>query len=310
MRISLNGWGEEMSIRRNVRILLTVATAAAAVIALILAATSSLPLISSSQSPTPQVSTYDSPPTSIVSAPPSSKPTGPPPAGGGGAAEPPVPSEASEHPQTTGSAASPTKTRSTGATSPPQSEPSGQRARDILNECVKGRMEWRKPSPLKQGETTEFVVWVAPNASQASPGNQPGMGEPERRDPPLCKRMRADLTSTGGVKIERITSEIISLPDSGYGEWGWHLIGVEPGQHQMVLRLLAPDPDGGTVSIETFRETISVDVGLMYAVSTWIKDMASPLNALFGVVVIVGGWFALLFAQKRRGKHEAKPGPH
>jgi hypothetical protein len=172
-------------------------------------------------------------------------------------------------------------------------------------------MAWRKPPPLQQGKTEEFVVRVAPKTSPIDPGDDlPGTGDTERREPPLCKRMQANLTSTGGVKIERTTSETISLPASGYGEWGWHLTGVDPGQHQMVLRLVAPDPDGGTISIETFSETISVDVGLMYAVSTWIKDMASPLNALVGVIVIMGGWIAVLFTQKRRGKHEAKAGPH
>lgn len=44
----------------------------------------------------------------------------------------------------------------------------------------------------------------------------------------------------------------------------------------MVLRLLAPGPEGGTITVETFRETITVDVGWMYAASSWIKEMSQP----------------------------------
>ncbi|TAP39130.1 hypothetical protein [Arthrobacter sp. S39] len=122
--------------------------------------------------------------------------------------------------------------------------------------------------------------------------------------------MSADLTSSGGVTIERASSELISIPQRGAGEWAWHLTAVESGQHEMVLRLLAPDPEGGTITVETFRETITVEIGLMYVVSKWIQEMAPPLQALLGIIVILGGWALFLFTRRRRrAKHTAKARP-
>jgi hypothetical protein len=72
-----------------------------------------------------------------------------------------------------------------------------------------------------------------------------------------------------------------------------------------VLHLTIPDPDGSTF-IDTFSETITVDVGLEYVVSNWLKDMSAPINAFLGSIVIVGGWIAVVFGRKRMGKHAAK----
>jgi hypothetical protein len=179
----------------------------------------------------------------------------------------------------------------------------------LLEDCFDGRTAFTAPSPLKQGETVEFVVRVAFKTSPIDPGGGlPGTGDPTRRDVLLCKKMRADLTSSSGMKIERSTSDTISLPQQHVGEWGWHITGVEPGQHQMVLRLVIPDPDGDT-AIESFRETITVDVGLMYVVAAWIKDMSAPINAFLGSIAIVGGWIVVAFTRRtKKGKHAPTTG--
>ncbi|MDR7160096.1 hypothetical protein [Arthrobacter sp. BE255] len=177
-----------------------------------------------------------------------------------------------------------------------------------MDRCFEGKLAFRPPSPLQQGDKVEFVVRVALSTSPVDPATGlPGTGEPTRRQPPICERMSADLTSSSGVTIERASSELISIPREGAGEWAWHLTAVESGQHEMVLRLLAPDPEGGTITVETFRETITVEIGLMYVVTTWIKEMAPPLQALLGIIVILGGWAIFLFTRRRRrAKHTAK----
>ncbi|MEW9872779.1 hypothetical protein [Arthrobacter sp. HS15c] len=161
---------------------------------------------------------------------------------------------------------------------------------------------------MQQGDVVEFVVRVALSTSPVDPATGlPGTGEPTRRQPPICERMSADLTSSGGVMIERSSSELISIPRKGAGEWAWHLTAYESGEHEMVLRLLAPDPEGGTITVETYRETIMVEIGLMYVVTNWIKEMAPPLQALLGIIVILGGWLIFLFTRRRRrAKHTAK----
>lgn len=59
--------------------------------------------------------------------------------------------------------------------------------------------------------------------------------------------------------------------------------------------------------METYRETITVEIGLVYVVTSWIKEMAPPLQALLGIIVIVGGWaLFLLTRRRRRAKHTAK----
>ncbi|CAN7340733.1 hypothetical protein [Arthrobacter sp. LjRoot14] len=173
-------------------------------------------------------------------------------------------------------------------------------------------MAFKAPTPLKQGEKVEFVVRVAFKKSPIDPGGGlPGTGDPTRRDVPLCAKMRADLTSEdGGMNIERSTSETILLSESYVGEWGWHITGVQPGQHQMVLRFVIPDP-GGDRYIETHRETITVDVGVMYVVSAWIKDMSAPINAFLGSIAIVGGWVVVAFTRRaKKGKHAPTTGAH
>lgn len=182
----------------------------------------------------------------------------------------------------------------------------GQQAQDILDRCVKGRLAFRPPSPLKQGQTVEFAVRVAPSTSRVNPADGlPGTASPSMLEPSLCESMRAELTSSKGIKIEAATSDTISLPRSGAGEWGWHLTGVEPGQHQMVLRLYAPNPDGGDITLPALRETITVDVDLGYSFATFVKDMSQPLQAFVGILVIVGGWMTVLLVKRSRGKHEA-----
>lgn len=290
-----------MDPRRRVRLVLTVAVAVAAVMALLLAVTSALTQAYSLQSPAPVVSTYYSTPIPVDGASPSPWPTYP-------SSEPAFPSSGTAYSTGPPLTASPNgllptslDPRPTGA----QAEP-GQRAQDILDRCGKGRMAFRTPSPLKQGEKVGFVVRVAFETSPIDPGSGlPGRGEPTRRETLLCEKMRADLTSTG-MKIERTTSDTISLPKSRFGEWGWHITGVEPGRHDLELRLTVPDPKSGDTLVVTYNETIQIDVGLTYLVSTWIKDMAAPIDAFLGSIVIVGGWIAVLFAQKRVGKHSAK----
>ena len=59
--------------------------------------------------------------------------------------------------------------------------------------------------------------------------------------------------------------------------------------------------------METFRETITVDVGLTYLVTTWVKEMAQPVQALLGIAAVLGGWLLFLLNRRRRkGKHTAK----
>lgn len=182
----------------------------------------------------------------------------------------------------------------------------GQQAQDILDRCVNGRLAFRPPSPLKQGQTVEFIVRAAPSTSRLNPAEDlPGAGSPTILEPPLCENMRAELTSSKGIKIEPATTDSISLPRDGVGEWGWHLTGLEPGKHQMVLRLYATNPDGGDITLPTLRETITVDVDLGYVVTAFVKEMSEPLYALIGVLSAVVGLLGYLLVKRSRGKYEA-----
>ncbi|ABK03236.1 hypothetical protein Arth_1847 [Arthrobacter sp. FB24] len=288
-----------MSTRRKERILLTGASVVVTVTALILAVMSSLTEVYSLRSAAPVLSTYYSTLKPAASTPATYDP--PNPGDGGEWIDIPPPPPPSFSPVPTRSAISPT-----GAVSPSQTEQPG------LEGCFDGRMAFKAPSPLKQGEKVEFVVRVVFKTSPIDPGSGlPGTGDPTRRDVLLCEKMRADLTSEdGGMNIERSTSETIALPKSHFGEWGWHITGVQPGRHQMVLRLVIPDLEGDT-AINSHTETITVDVGLMYVVSAWIKDMSAPMNAFLGSIALVGGWVVVAFTRKtKKGKHAPTTGAH
>jgi hypothetical protein len=266
-----------------------------------------------SESPRPTVSTPQSSATAIPSAtrhpsPILTEPEGEPQPGG---PVEPLPTGFSPRPTLDPSATPgplpsdrPTLTPSDGAT---DTVPPGQSGQDILERCLKGSLAFRPPSPLQQGDKVEFVVRVALAGSPIDPGSGlPGTGDPTRRNPRICERMSADLTSSDGVKIERVSNELISIPREGIGEWAWHLTALESGRHEMVLRLLAPDPEGGIITVETFRETITVDVGWVYVATTWIKDMAQSFEAFLAVLTVLGGWVIFVFTRKKRGKHAAK----
>jgi hypothetical protein len=187
----------------------------------------------------------------------------------------------------------------------PATEAPGSAAQSVLDRCFRGGLAFRPPTPISQGDTVEFVVRVTPSSSAVDPStNLPGSGPIERRQPIVCETMRADLTSTGLI-INRSTNATgtIALPRDGVGEWGWHLTGNKPGKHEIVLRLLALDPDGLDITVETFRDTITVEVGYWYVVTSWVKEWAAPLSALVPVVTACAGLGYWL--RKTRGKHVA-----
>jgi hypothetical protein len=103
-----------------------------------------------------------------------------------------------------------------------------------------------------------------------------------------------DIQRTGSASGE------ISLPSEGVGEWTWLLTAHEPGTRYLTLRLFVPGPEETDITLETFREKIQVDVGIMYVTAAFVKEYFPVLG--LSVPVLIGGLVWLL-ARRRKGKH-------
>ncbi|KIS28615.1 hypothetical protein TV39_04280 [Arthrobacter sp. SPG23] len=215
--------------------------------------------------------------------------------------------------------ATPTKTQpSEGEASTPPPLPTStaferaRRAKEILETCVRGELTFRPPSPMRQGETREFVLHVTlgdPGAGHEK--NIPGPNPVQTRAPIVCEEMRADL-SGAGMTIERAgnPSGEMLVPEQGVAEWRWWVTPKDPGRKTMTLQLFATAEDGPDLSLETFREDIQVEIELVYVLNALVKDWAQPLGLT--IPVLIGALGALLVwsrSKRRKAKHAANTTP-
>lgn len=187
-----------------------------------------------------------------------------------------------------------------------------RRAKEILETCVKGELTFRPPSPMRQGETREFVLHVTmgdPGAGHEK--NIPGPNPVETRAPIVCEEMRADLSGPG-MAIERAgnPSGEMLVPEQGVAEWRWWITPKDPGRKTMTLQLFATAEEGPDLSLETFREDIQVEIELGYVLNALVKDWAQPLGVT--IPVLIGAIGAILVwsrSRRRKAKHAANTTP-
>ena len=187
-----------------------------------------------------------------------------------------------------------------------------RRAKEILATCLKGELTFRPPSPMRQGETREFVLHVTmgdPGAGHEEkiPGNNPV----QTRAPIVCEEMRADLSGPG-MDVERAGNpdgEML-VPVEGVAEWRWWITPRESGRKTLTLQLFATAQNGPDLSLETFREDIQVEIELGYVLNALVKDWAEPLGVT--IPVLVGAIGAILIwsrSRRRKAKHAANTTP-
>lgn len=192
-----------------------------------------------------------------------------------------------------------------------------RRAKEILETCFQGELTFRPPSPMRQGETREFVLHVTlGDPGEGHEKNIPGPNPVQTREPIVCEEMRADLSGPG-MTIERAgnPSGEMLVPVEGVAEWRWWITPKEPGRKTMTLQLFATADDGPDLSLETFREDIHVEIELGYMLNALVKDWAQPLGVT--IPVLIGAIGALLVWSRSKGrkpKHAAStipenPGP-
>lgn len=196
--------------------------------------------------------------------------------------------------------------------SPPEGPDRALRAKQILAACVKGELTFRPPSPMRQGETREFVLHV----SMGDPGSThesliPGSNPVETRKPVVCEEMRADLSGPG-LEIARTGSETgeMLVPEQGVAEWGWLITPKEAGRKTLTLRLFPTNQNGPDLSLETFREDIDVEVALGYLLNSIVKDWAQPLGLTIPVLIgAIGAVLVWSRSRRRKAKHAANASP-
>lgn len=165
-------------------------------------------------------------------------------------------------------------------------------AEPTVKECLGGKIAFRPPSPMKQGETRQFTVNAVIKNSPADPTEDlPGKNQVQVRNTPICKKMRAELTGAG-FKIERLNSTTgqIYIPPDGRGQWSWNITPTESGQKELTLTLFAPGQDNWDMNLETYTEPIEVRVGFWYAIGEWIKNWWVLIGG--GVIALVGAVWA------------------
>ncbi|WP_156810613.1 hypothetical protein [Arthrobacter sp. FB24] len=187
-----------------------------------------------------------------------------------------------------------------------------RRAKEILAACIQGELTFRPPSPMRQGETREFVLHV----TMGDPGvdhqqNIPGTNPVQTRAPIVCEEMRADLSGPG-MTIERAgnPSGEMLVPEQGVAEWRWWITPLDAGRKTLTLQLFATAEDGPDLSLETFREEIQVDIELGYVLNALVKDWAQPLGVT--IPVLIGAIGAILVwsrSRRRKAKHAANTTP-
>ncbi|MEK0154666.1 hypothetical protein [Arthrobacter oryzae] len=243
----------------------------------------------------------------------------------------------SAEPTTTSSTARPTVTRPLpGESGPPDSKPGAgpgpfptsrpastsvptstaferaRRAKEILETCFQGELTFRPPSPMRQGETREFVLHVTlGDPGEGHEKNIPGPNPVQTRAPIVCEEMRADLSGPG-MTVERAgnPSGEMLVPEQGVAEWRWWITPKESGRKTMTLQLFATAEDGPDLSLETFREDIQVEIELGYVLNALVKDWAQPLGVT--IPVLIGAIGAILVwsrSKRRKAKHAANTTP-
>lgn len=204
-----------------------------------------------------------------------------------------------------------------GSTPPPQPTSTAferaRRAKEILETCLQGELTFRPPSPMRQGETREFVLHVTlGDPGEGHEKNIPGPNPVQTRAPIVCEEMRADLSGPG-MTIERAgnPSGEMLVPEEGVAEWRWWITPEESGRKTMTLQLFATAQDGPDLSLETFREDIHVEIELGYVLNALVKDWAQPLGVT--IPVLVGAIGALLVwsrsKRRKKAKHAANTAP-
>ncbi|EMY34401.1 hypothetical protein D477_009890 [Arthrobacter crystallopoietes BAB-32] len=184
----------------------------------------------------------------------------------------------------------------------------GQEAQQVLDECFEGKLVFRPPSPMVQGETEQFAVRVAFRDSPVDPAEElPGEGPVESRFPRLCELMRAELTGDGmDIKLTSGGDDLIELPSEGVGRWTWDITPLEAGTKQMVLTIYTLGKSGGKIEAATLQETIEVKVGIGYVLGTTVKEWADPLGITIPVLVGAVGAAYLWWRRKHyKPKHAA-----
>jgi hypothetical protein len=183
-----------------------------------------------------------------------------------------------------------------------------RRAKEILETCLEGELTFRPPSPMRQGETREFVLHVTMGDPGAGHEEKiPGSNPVQTRAPIVCEEMRADLSGPG-MDIERAgnASGEMLVPEQGVAEWSWWITPREAGRKTLTLQLFATAEDGPDLSLETFREVIQVEIELGYVLNAIVKDWAQPLGVT--IPVLIGAIGAILVwsrSRQRKAKHAA-----
>lgn len=187
-----------------------------------------------------------------------------------------------------------------------------RRAKEILDTCLEGELTFRPPSPMRQGETREFVLHVTMGDPGAGHEEKiPGSNPVQTRAPIVCEEMRADLSGPG-MDIERAGNpdgEML-VPVEGVAEWRWWITPKESGRKTLTLQLFATAEDGPDLSLETFREDIQVEIELGYMLNALVKDWAEPLGVT--IPVLIGAIGAILVwsrSKRRKAKHAANTTP-
>lgn len=187
-----------------------------------------------------------------------------------------------------------------------------RRAKEILDTCLEGELTFRPPSPMRQGETREFVLHVTMGDPGAGHEEKiPGSNPVQTRAPIVCEEMRADLSGPG-MNIERAgnPSGEMLVPVEGVAEWRWWITPKESGRKTMTLQLFAQTADGPDLSLETFREDIQVEIELGYVLNALVRDWAQPLGVT--IPVLIGAIGAILVwsrSRRRKAKHAANTTP-
>lgn len=192
----------------------------------------------------------------------------------------------------------------------PGRSPGQNTADTILAECAPGRIAFRPPSPMKVGETEQFVLRVVlagspTDPSSTFPGESPGARPVETANPTVCDRMRAELTGPA-FSIDQMGNESgkMLVPEEGFGEWRWYITARETGQQSLILRLYAIGPEDEDITLETFERTIEVEVDAGTAVAGFLKEWAIPLGLTIPVAL---GGVGALFTRSRRRSHRSRP---
>ncbi|MBT2596149.1 hypothetical protein [Arthrobacter sp. ISL-72] len=187
-----------------------------------------------------------------------------------------------------------------------------RRAREILETCLEGELTFRPPSPMRQGETREFVLHLTMGDPGAGHEEKiPGSNPVETRAPIVCEEMRADLSGPG-MDIQRAGNpdgEML-VPEQGVAEWSWWITPRDWGRKTMTLQLFATAEDGPDLSLETFREDIQVEIELGYLLNAVVKDWAQPLGLTIPVLIgAIGAVLVWSRSKKRKAKHAAGTAP-